>query len=381
MNNSKYQVTFAAIFTLILSYLSVPIVDYAQADNIILWNKLGSEFEVTHSELGANGNILGSRFAFEPAQFGKGYIRKATGENYLVFQSSSIDSITSKGTIALWITPKVTQPLPYNYGIFGLVGAPYAWAFLPNDPGHKINLSWGDGVTGLGIQGGLFFNGSSVSTPSEPVQFVAEIGVAFHVAMSWDINGIEGTTDTIHVYRNGQIIGSTTEAWSADGPEHHNIILGYGPDSGGYDKFITDNIVIWDYAKTDFSDRFEENPGVSCDGLPTDLSALINQKTGSQGARLWSLSLNNKSHCPTENAQIDVLSLTQTYGPACTPVVTGFESCPLGLGNILAKSTASGTVIIDFTGCSNFTRFDATITYSANKGAISGSKTLHNQFR
>ena len=79
--------------------------------------------------------------------------------------------------------------------------------------------------------------------------------------MSWDINGINGTEDTIRVYRDGNQIGATTSSWNPAGTVEYDIVLGYGPDSGGYDKFITDNLIIWDYAKTDFSDRFVENPG------------------------------------------------------------------------------------------------------------------------
>ena len=35
--------------------------------------------------------------------------------------------------------------------------------------------------------------------------------------------------------------------------------LGLSKD-GGYDKYIVDNLVLYDWAKTDFSDRFNEDP-------------------------------------------------------------------------------------------------------------------------
>jgi hypothetical protein len=100
----------------------------------------------------------------------------------------------------------------------------------------------------------------SALTPEEPVQFVAEVGEPFHVAMAWDIDGINGTSDTIRVYRNGVMVGSTTSLWDPTATAEHDIIMGYGPDAGGYDKFISDNLIIWNYAKTDFSDRFGESP-------------------------------------------------------------------------------------------------------------------------
>jgi hypothetical protein len=229
------------------------------ADGVVLWNKLGSDYEVTHSEVGPNGTIVGSSFAFEVAQFGNGYVRKAIGENYVIFPASLLNGLTRRGTLAVWINPNISQPQPYQYGMFGLVGAPYGWAWLPSGRGNNISLTWGDGVSGLGIQGGVSL-GNDVSTPMEPVQFLATPGVPFHVAIIWDIDGIDGTTETVRTYRNGSLIGKATGTWDPSVTPTEDIVLGYGPDDGGYDKFIIDNIVIWDYAKTDFSDRFNENP-------------------------------------------------------------------------------------------------------------------------
>ena len=121
-------------------------------------------------------------------------------------------------------------------------------------------------MTGLGIQGHVGIDDQGPWTPPEPNQFVAEVGVPFHVAVVWDIDGIDGSSDKVRMYRNGSVVGSTSASWNTVGPVQDDIILGYGPDGGGYDKFISDNLKIWDYAKTDFSDRFEEgynNPPVA----------------------------------------------------------------------------------------------------------------------
>jgi hypothetical protein len=141
------------------------------------------------------------------------------------------------------------------------------------------------------------------------------------------------------------------------------------------------NCCNWDYAKTDFSDRFVENPlGCEEGGLP-NLSAAITKKTGTQNIRLWTISLANKSGCPAENAQIDTLTLAQTAGSACTPVITNPPAFPLGVGNIPAVPQASGSVTLDFTGCPNKARFKAIIPFSSNNSTVTGSKTFNNQFR
>jgi hypothetical protein len=167
--------------------------------------------------------------------------------------------------VEVWINPKVPNPEPYSYGIFGLVGAPYGGE-------GNIVLAWGDTVTRTGVGGAIGFDSSTqAATPNEATQFVATPGVPFHAAMCWDIDGIGGTLETVRVYRDGQLVGSTTAQWNPAGTERRDIILGFSPDGGGYDKFITDNLILWDYARTDFSDRFNEAPAAidtDRDGVP-----------------------------------------------------------------------------------------------------------------
>lgn len=235
-------------------------VQESTSDGLVLWNKLGSDYEVTHSEVGENGTVVGTAYAYEAAKYGNGYVRKATGENYVEFPASVIHNLSYKGTIELWITPKVPNPVPYQYGFFALVGQPVSGPTVPINRGN-VYLYWGDGVTGRGLYGGVRFDGSLAQTPSEPTQFVATVGEPFHAAIVWDIDGIDGTNDKVRVYRNGVVVGSTTDSWNPDGTLlEDRFRLGQGPDGQGYDKFISDNIQIWNYAKTDFSDRFTESP-------------------------------------------------------------------------------------------------------------------------
>jgi hypothetical protein len=145
------------------------------------------------------------------------------------------------------------------YGVFGLIdcGGALPWS------GSNIFIGWGDGVTGQGIFAGVHFDGYNdlVRTNDEPQQFEATPGVPFHVAVVWDIDGIDGTADTVRAYRDGVIVGRASGRWNTLGTALTNRFrLGTGPDAEAADKFISDNIVVWDYAKTDFSDRFNENP-------------------------------------------------------------------------------------------------------------------------
>ncbi|MFO1419170.1 MAG: LamG-like jellyroll fold domain-containing protein [Methylotetracoccus sp.] len=225
------------------------------AGDVVLWNKLGSEYEVTHSEIGPNGTIVGNSFAFEPVQFGNGYVRKASGDNYVIFPRSLLSGIRRRGSMALWITPKVTSPVPFQYGVFGFVSAPYTNLEV------NFGLWWGDTVTNKGLTVIVYSDLPAVYA-EEPAQFFATPGLPFHVAMSWDLDGIEGTTDTLRAYRDGKLVASTSGKWNPNF-SGGDIFLGVSPDAGGYDKFVTDNLVIWDYAKTDFSDRYSESPSIN----------------------------------------------------------------------------------------------------------------------
>jgi hypothetical protein len=110
------------------------------------------------------------------------------------------------------------------------------------------------------------------------------------------------------------------------------------------------------------------------------LTPAIKGKSGEQDARKWQIRLSNSGQSTARSAQIDALSLTQTYGSACTPKVT--TPLPVNtLGDIEVGDAASGTVTIDFRGCATTARFTATIHCSANGGAVTGTKSYGNQFR
>lgn len=235
------------------------------AGHLVLWNKLGSDEEVLNSEVGPPGALIGSQYAYEPGMHGDGYVRKGYSEQERVeFPASILHNLSHRGTIELWINPKVPNPVPYSYGIFAFVGAAMAehWSHIRGN----VYLMWGDTVTGQGFFGAIQFDGAQVRTPDEPTQFVATPGVPVHAAICWDIDGIDGTSDTVRVYRDGLVVGVASGLWNPEGTDlQDRFWLGQNADAGAYDKWISDNIKVWDYAKTDFSDRFYEDGLVPCE--------------------------------------------------------------------------------------------------------------------
>jgi endo-1,4-beta-xylanase len=113
------------------------------------------------------------------------------------------------------------------------------------------------------------------------------------------------------------------------------------------------------------------------------LNFKISSKTGQvSGARTWTITATNPSSVgPAYSTQITGLTLTQTGGAACSPVITppapGF---PVHLGDIAAGSTANASFTIDFTGCPATARFTLSMPWNS---AVYNTGTLvsGNQFQ
>lgn len=232
----------------------------------VLWNTLDSIDEVLNSRIGPDVIVRGPNVGFAEAQHGTGFVRTAR-DTHLEIPSSVLHGLEDAGTIEMWINPLVSAPKPYEYGIFGLAGRPYSWAWavptVPETP--NIELVWGDGVSARGLRGGVGFDstpGLDVFTRVESTQFVAAPGVPFHVALVWDVTGIDGSADTLRVYRDGAAVGASQTVWSTQNTywDPYNIWLGYGPDAEGFNRFVTDDVIVWDAAVTDFSGRFTPGP-------------------------------------------------------------------------------------------------------------------------
>jgi hypothetical protein len=105
-------------------------------------------------------------------------------------------------------------------------------------------------------------------------------------------------------------------------------------------------------------------------GSVGSLSGRIASKSGPSNARTWVVSVTNNAATPANAALITAVSLTQTSGAACAPLVTA--ALPVALGTISASGSVSGNVVFDFSGCAANVRFTVDIDFSANAGAATG---------
>ncbi len=269
---------------------------FAQCNDVVFWNKLGSVEEVENSEIGPGLQLTSYIFSdwqeaqISPAQFGNGlYVNHDTGEgwtndggNFFALDLHEIGLTPERGTIELWFQFEYDASV-HNHAYFFQIRNALTNHFP--DANSQTNVVIGAGWNGwdYGSYGKRFFvginDGSNAphaltadysAAPGGALEFGA--GTKFHFGFVWDVDGIDGSDDTLRLYVNGDVEASTTDSLPTAGGFDPYLYLGSPPSYGSWDhhynavKGVTDNLVIWSCARTDFSHRFEEDP------LPPQLS-------------------------------------------------------------------------------------------------------------
>jgi len=130
------------------------------------------------------------------------------------------------------------------------------------------------------------------------------------------------------------------------------------------------------YRRSRFDRHFALTNAVPGD---TSLGGEISGKSGPTNARVWTFEVGNDGPGSALNTQITGLTLFQTGGAACSPIIkTVF---PVNLGNIAPQVVAPANVTIDFTGCASTANFKLTVPLSANNGAATGTIVRLNEFQ
>jgi len=115
-------------------------------------------------------------------------------------------------------------------------------------------------------------------------------------------------------------------------------------------------------------DRIAIAPPLETVNLTTALVAT----SGDGDKRVWKLDIANSGEQPAQNAQINLLSLTQAGGQGtCQPKVIG--GLPLNVGTVPQHGHLTIAVPLDFSKCSDDARFNGTIVFSSDNGAVVGN--------
>ena len=220
----------------------------------IFWNTLESTAHVNYSAAGPNGTVIGP-VTYVPAQFDNGARIDANGEA-LDFIDSYDRLFGARGCAEFW----TKTDWNCTNGLSG-DGATHKYLY-----GHQVT-GGGDQNAEMNIQGGgvlwgFRHNGVWAYGALGPVAGMTWLaGTLVHIAFVWDQTGIGGSANTYRIYFNGAQIHSSNNAFTppafSPGP---TVAIGNDQDQGRIHPIdaVVDNFKIWDYAKTDFSDRFTE---------------------------------------------------------------------------------------------------------------------------
>ncbi len=110
--------------------------------------------------------------------------------------------------------------------------------------------------------------------------------------------------------------------------------------------------------------------------LPTKLKLSDAGKSGPSNARVWRFKVSNSGPGAANAAQLTRVTLSQSNGAACAPVIHG--AFPKLLGNLAPASSVVVAVTADFSSCTQ-ARFTMTAELSANSGVTSLSVSRQNQ--
>ena len=230
---------------------------------LVLWNRLDTESAVEKSRVGPGGKLNGGRFV--QGRFGKG-IELQMNEPFGVTFPAEILPV-SAGCIEFWAKlVAFPQALPWGGqpGLHpGLIG-------IDDKDGNQKTILQFNGNDGAS-DGGLcaFLEGFGYAGTAEFGNWTYmralgtnAVGDWHHYALVWNHDGIPGVTGRFAVFVDGRL---NTGSWNGTAATPGQLSL---PKDGrlGFlchqdmteGSVVFDNLKIWNYAKTDFSDRNDE---------------------------------------------------------------------------------------------------------------------------
>jgi hypothetical protein len=277
------------------------LMDYTQPDGqplvvvlktkgrLIFWNKLGSIDEIQNSEVGP-GILLTNYKVTDweqaqiiPGKFGKGlFVNNDTregwmndGGNFFAIDNHSVGLTTERGCIEFWFIFKYDCNTN-NHAFFLTTCDSLTGHFTTCPKSSNIGMTLGWNGWDYGSFGKSYFlnfvnsysyeetsyTEKNSAAPGGDLEFIK--GQLVHFGFSWDKDGIDGTSETMQIYVDGiKVSAKTAELRQTESLQNY-LYIGTRPSWNPWDHYynavkgVIDNLKIWNYAKTDYSDRFNE---------------------------------------------------------------------------------------------------------------------------
>lgn len=229
---------------------------------LVLWNQLGSESDVKNSRVGPGGKLNGGRFV--EGKFGNGVELNMNEQYGVTFPVETVSG--PDGCVEFW-----AKLVDFPSGL--------AWgarpALLSGDDGKgaqhfiMLHLNGNDGQSNGGLIADIPGLANGATGQFGQWTYARALGADsvgdwHHYAMVWASDGIPGVDNgkrTVAAYVDGKLNSSI---WRGAGGNIRPAVPATGrfgllwqsEMQGG--RVVFDNLKVWKYAKTDFSDRTQE---------------------------------------------------------------------------------------------------------------------------
>ena len=300
-------------------------------DQLIFWNKLGSNTEVSNSEVGVDGVIVGTP-NYSTVHFNNGVGNFPSESTHIKFDDLFSTNNYSEFTIEFWFKWNSTGTA--DYSVISGSQSSSAWG----------NTNWyilinGEGPGTCSINVVFVFNAIDYILYGWNATF--NIGDIDHLAVTVDLSKTDG--ERIKLYRNGVDLGNPD--WANVNTNPHSTYkfpsytrIGQSTFNSWLLTSYADNLKIYNYTKTDFSDRFTEG---DTNTAPT-ISIIEPNGIGDTTDTSYTITWNDSD--PDNNAQISLYYDTDNTGNNGILIINGLSEDSDG---------ANGSYIWDTSGIPN----------------------------
>jgi hypothetical protein len=255
------------------------------------------------------------------------------------------------GAVEVWYR-QASDPVPYRHNPHRIFGGPYSLTGVDEvqlfsqdrldsgDPRLHFSVFFGDEPPPFTPP--HVVAASSLVDGRQGYPISALNGRWIHVAGVWDRSGIAGSPDTVRLYLNGEIVAASRATDWGNTPCASRRPAGQwrcftdvaGCNDTCANVFEVDNLKLWSYAKTDYSDRFEE-------GSSATRGLLLWNKLGSADE------VTHSAYGPGLELFDCTDSATPYFGERCTIDISGTLAYPPGVfGGAAAITEASAGCVV-----------------------------------
>lgn len=193
---------------------------------------------------------VGAGTTFPTGYFGNGILGTSAGHGAYAYVENILPN-NDAGTLECWWDKKTTPS-----GYFAMLG----------DVGLTNRFEVEYGIVGSELWLVILKRTSPPDYIRYKVAYSTISDGWHHIACCWDRSGIGGGANTCRAYIDGVQVGSSNTVIAAETfPSNYPITAGAIYQSGllAPSNGACDNIKLYDYAKTDFSDRFYDRGGMN----------------------------------------------------------------------------------------------------------------------